>query len=269
MRNQKSPSDSLQLACLLLAAGASAAQAQVMLSPVAATTDIATYNDNLSVTNMINQSGVETPFTSGVTSFATYFSNPSLMWANSGDGGTNNWMSQLTFSASSYQGYIDFDLGAVYSINSLAIWNQSLKDITVKVLTDLGGPEQTVGSFTLINRQNYFSSYPVDLVSFGSTFSGRYVRVLVDSIYPIQGFTFGYVLVGEVVASVSAGGAPPPPSLSIARETNGNVTVTFTGTLQTSTNVTGNYTDVSGGPASPYTIAKTNFLPAQFFRARN
>lgn len=248
--------------------GSSLGFAQVMLSPTAVVySSISSYNDSLSVTNMINQSGVETPFVSGVTSFPTYFTEPHLMWANSGNGGGNNWWSTLTFDPG-YQGYVDFDLGAVYSINGLAIWNQSLSNVTVKVLTDLGGAEQVVGDFNLINRQNYFSSYPVDMLPFATTYQARYVRLVINSIHPLQGFSFGYTIVGEVVASVTTTGTPAP-MVSISSETNGDITLNFIGTLQTATSVTGVFTNVPGNPSSPLTIPKANLLPAQFFRTSN
>lgn len=241
---------------------------QVMLSPVAVVySSIGTYNDSVSVTNMINQSGVETPFVSGTTSFAGYFAQPHLMWANGGSGGVNNWMSTLAFDPG-YQGYVDFDLGAVYSLNGLAIWNQSLSNVTVKVLTDLGGSEQVVGDFNLINRQNYFSSYPVDMLPFATTYQARYVRLVINSIHPIQGFSFGYTIVGEVVASVATSGTPAP-AVSIVGASNGDVTLNFTGTLQTSTSITGTFTNMPGNPTSPLTIPKASLLPAQFFRTSN
>ena len=243
--------------------------AQFVLSPIAVVaTNITTYNETISATNLINQSGIETPFVSGVTVFNTYFADPFRMLANSGDGGTNNWQSEVAFDLG-YQGYIDFDLGAVYQINKLAIWNRSLSNVTVKILMDLGGPEQVAGDFTLLNRQSYPFSYPAEeVLPFAVVHQGRYVRLVINSIYPIQGFSFGYASAGEVVASVSVGGTPPP-TLSVAHEPNGDVKVTFTGTLLTSTTAGGTFTNVPGNPPSPYTPPKDSLLPTQFFRARS
>ena len=238
-----------------------------MLSPVAVLgTNVTTYDNTVSVTNMINQSGITTPFVSGVTIFDTYFANPGQKFATSGNGGTNNWQSQLG-SNLGYQGYVDFDLGAVYQINKLAIWNRSLSNITVKILNDLSGPEQVAGDFRLTNRQSFTFSYSVDLLPFGATYAGRYVRLAINSIYPIQGFTFGYAIVGEVVVSAAPVGQPSP-TLSVTHDPNGDVTVTFTGTLQSSTTIGGTFTNVSGNPSSPYTLPKASLLPRQFFRAR-
>ena len=55
---------------------------------------------------------MEIPFTSGVTEFDTYFANPARVFAQSGDGGTNNWQSTFSFSPP-LTGTVDFDLGAL------------------------------------------------------------------------------------------------------------------------------------------------------------
>ena len=241
---------------------------QFLLSPVTVTTAIQSFNDTVSVTNLINQSGIETPFTSGVTPFDPYFANTTpAPFANSGSGGVNNWQSTTAFDLG-YQGYLDFDLGASYQINKLAIWNRSLSNVTVKVLATLGGPEQLAGNFTLFDRQSYPLSYPVDAMNFGATYTGRYVRLEINGIYPFQGFTFGTASAGEVVVSALPAGGSPPPTLSISHEANGDVRVTFTGTLQTSLTASGTFTNVPGNPPSPFLIPKIAQQPRQFFRAQ-
>jgi hypothetical protein len=56
---------------------------------------------------------------------------------------------------------------------------------------------------------------------------------------------------------------PTPPALSVKASGN-NVVITFEGTLQSATNVTGAYSDLAG-VTSPYTNAATG--SAKFFRA--
>src|SRR6185436_18865724 len=104
---------------LILFSFARSAFGQFTLSPVAVTTVIKSFNEIVSPTNLINQSGVTTTFTSGVTLFDTYFANPGQTFATSGNGVTNNWQSDTAFDLG-YQGYLDFDLGAVYQIDQLA-----------------------------------------------------------------------------------------------------------------------------------------------------
>jgi hypothetical protein len=238
---------------------------QFTVSPVAVTTTIQSFNEIVSPTNLINQSGITAPFTSGVTIFDTYFANPSQTFATSGNGGTNNWQSDTAFDLGS-QGYLDFDLGAVYQIDQLAIWNRSLSNVTVKILKDLGGAEQVAGTFTLLNRQSFGFSYAVDLLNFNATFVGRYVRLEINGVYPFQGFNFGNASAGEVVVSALPAG-PSPPTLSIALEADGDVQLTFTGTLRNSPAPDGVFTNQPGNPSSPLSLPKASLQPRQFFRA--
>lgn len=257
------PSVLFGLACITLSTSG-----QVMLSPVAVTTAIPSFNDTVSPTNLINQSGITTPFTSGVTVFDTYFANTNpVPYATSGNGGVNNWQSDTAFQLG-YQGFLDFDLGATYQLNKLAIWNRSLSNITVKVLANLGGAEQVAGNFPLPNLQSFSFSYAVNVLDFNATYVGRYVRLEINGVYPFQGFSFGNASAGEVVLSALPAGGSPAPTLNIAPLPNGDVKVTFTGVLQTSPTASGSFTNVPGNPSSPYTLPKSSLLPRQFFRAR-
>lgn len=240
---------------------------QVMLSPVAiAGTDLTTFNDTVAMTNLINQSGVTTPFISGTTLFDTYFANPGQMFATSGDGGTNNWQSAVAFDMGP-QGFIDFDLGGVYRVHQLAIWNRSLSNVTITVRSDLAGPAQDAGTFELINRQSFFFSYGAEVLPFAADLEGRYVRLTINGIYPIQGFNFGYSAAGEVVASVSP--LAQPPTLSITRDPSGDVRVAFTGILTQATRIEDDFEPVPGSPASPYVVPVAQLSPRQFFRAQS
>ncbi len=250
-----------------LASLAGPAFGQVVLSPVAVSTAIPSFNGTVSPTNLINQSGIETPFVSGVTDFNTYFAVPHQVFGNSGDGGVNNWQSDTAFQPG-YQGFLDFDLGASYQLNKLAIWNRSLSNITVKVLADLSGPEQVAGSFSFFDRQSFPFSYAVDVLDFNAALTGRYVRLEINGIYFFQGFTFGNASAGEVVVSARPSSGSPPPALSIAPLSNGDVQVTFSGTLQTSPSISGTFTNVPGNPGSPLTLPRAGLLPRQYFRAR-
>lgn len=241
---------------------------QVVLSPVAVVdTDLGSFSDSVSVTNMINQSGITTPFVSGVTVFDTYFANPSQPYATSGSGGVNNWQSVLSFNLP-LRGYVDFDLGAVYQINKLAIWNRSLKDITIRILDDLSGPEQVAGSFVLTSQLSASFSYLPEVLSFAAPLQGRYVRLVIDSVHTFSpADTFGYAIVGEVVLSAVPVG-PPPPDISVVHEPNGDVKVTFTGVLQAAETIDGSFEDLEAAPASPFTLPKAGLLTQRFFRAR-
>jgi hypothetical protein len=220
---------------------------------------------------MINQSGVEKPFESGWTDFDVYFEVPHLAFAMSGTGGTNNWQSSKVATGAPLEGYVDLDLGRPSAINKLAIWNVEVKDVTVRIAdTPEGLPTGTVaGAFRLTDHTTFPFSYPVDILDFGKTIQGRYIRLEITSAYPVAlGFDFAYAVIGEVVASVEPLRPPDRPTLSITRESNGDVKVTFTGTLQSASGVTGEFIDVPGNPQGAYTIAQTNLSGQLFFRAR-
>jgi hypothetical protein len=246
---------------------------QVVLSPVAVTTDLTTYDDDprFWVTNLINQTGITTPFVSGVTEFNPYFANPNQTFATSGDQGTNNWQSKIVFDMG-FQGYLDFDLGAVYQVDKVALWNRSVSNLTVSIRETLNGPAQEVGNFSIINRQNFPFSYGADVLALTATNQGRYVRLTINGIYPAfvsPGLTFGYIAMGEVVVSALAAGAPARPTLSITAIENGDLRIIFTGALQSATNVNGVYAPVPGNPVSPFIIPKVAQQPKYFYRAVN
>jgi hypothetical protein len=73
---------------------------------------------------------------------------------------------------------------------------------------------------------------------------------------------------------VSLVAAPPQPAhaellgVGIKMEPNGDVTLTFAGTLQASTNLNDGFTDVPGNPRGRYTIPKASLNASQHFRTR-
>jgi hypothetical protein len=104
------------LSGLALVLCASIAQAGVILAPTAVLLGAGTIGQiGTSGTNMINQSGLSTHYTSGVTNFATYTS--SGVTHAQADGAS--WLS----ASSRRAGYVIFDLGADYLVSQLALWN--------------------------------------------------------------------------------------------------------------------------------------------------
>ena len=149
--------------------------------------------------NMINQTGLDKPYTSGVTDFDTYFDTGDEPFAQATGG--NNWQSQ-TFFTLPVTGFVDFDFGAVASIDRLAVWNISMKDIKIHVSDTTVAEFEEVASFTLPNHINFPFSYPHDLLDLGGTHAARFMRIEIDSVHLFSPtYTFGFAIVGEVVAS--------------------------------------------------------------------
>jgi len=257
------------LGFLVLSLASHTVSGAVVLSPATVVgTDLGSFAAETALEHMIDQSGVQTPFVSGSTDFDTYFADPPKTWST--NGGTNNWQSEVSFNLPLI-GYVDFDLGASYKINKIAIWNIAVKDVTVEVFEDLNGPRQVAGSFKLTNHWNFPFSYPVDILSFGADYTGRYVRLAITSAYPFSiGDTFAYAIIGEVVVSAAVDAVTPPtPTLDIILNPTGDVTVTFTGTLQAAPTAGGTFADVTGNPQGTYTLPKGSLPAQQYFRARS
>ena len=256
------------LGFLGLALASNTVSGQVMLSPVAVVgTDLGTFGDSTALTNMINRSGLQTPFVNGVTVFDTYFAIPNTMFADANF--VNNWQSVVDDTLP-LQGYVDFDLGVVYQINKIGIWNRSLKAVTVKIFNDLNGPEQIAGSFTLVSHLSFPFSYAPDVLSFATPHQGRYVRLdIADAHIQGTGDRFTYAIIGEVVASVAPIGPIGLPTVNVILEPNGDVTVTFTGTLQAAPTADGTFNDVPGNPQGTYTLLKGSLFSQQYFRSRS
>jgi hypothetical protein len=238
---------------------------QIMLSPAAVLeSNLGAFAPSTALENMINQSGLDSSFVSGSTAFDEYFANPRTVFARNGE--SNNWQSNFSFDLP-LRGDVDFDLGASRQITRLAIWNVSIKDVTIKVLDTLSGPERVVGDFTLTNHLNFPFSYTADILTLPSAVEGRFLRLSINSAYTFSpGDTFAYAIVGEVILSVAPLGGP---TLTITRNANGDVTVGFSGILQSAAEVNGGFADVPALDPSSHTIPKGSLTSRQFFRTRS
>jgi hypothetical protein len=187
------------LASLVITVGCCATtRAGTMLSPVAVLgTDLGVYDPQTPLENMINQSGLDKPFTSGATDFDVYFNTGAPPF---GQGAFNNgWQSNFSFNLP-LTGYVDFDLGAVYTIDRLGIWNRSLETGNILVKENLGDAFVDVGDFALQNKLNFPFSYQPEFVTLDSAVDARYLRLAITSTYKFDASdTFAYAIVGELV----------------------------------------------------------------------
>lgn len=239
---------------------------QFILSPVAVTeSGLGTFSPGTGLTNIINQSGLAAvPFASGSTTFDTYFT-PNNKYSQNADG--TKWQSNLSFDVP-LVGSIDLDFGANYKLNKIAIWNISVKTIGVIIADTKAGLDTApqIGTFTL--TQNTSSvSIQADIVDLGGSFTGRYLRLAVQAEYKYSTKdTWYYATIGEVAASALPAGGPP---LGVAVQSNGDVKISFSGTLQSKTNIQDTFQTVAGSPQSTYTVPKASLGSRQFFRTSN
>jgi hypothetical protein len=196
---------------------ASIACGGTILSPAAVLgSDLGTNSETVTpLVNMVNQSGLSKPFTSGATDFEDYLTTGDQPFAQ---GGVGEWWSQVDFSLP-VEGTIDFDLGAVQTFERLAIWNRSLEDIQIHLSDTPGGPMTLAGEFTLPNQTAFFSYLPT-VLEFDAPQQGRYLRIEVDSAYPFSAFdTFAYAIVGEIAID----SLPPNQNLAADFDNDGDV----------------------------------------------
>jgi hypothetical protein len=192
------------VACLVaLTSCPTVVHAGTMLSPVAVLgTDLGTFDPaQVPLENMINQSSIDIPFTSGVTDFDDYFDPSNQPF---GQGGPGNWQSDFSFNLP-LMGFVDFDLGDTYSMDRIAIWNRSLENIDVFFSDTPGGLTTLGGSFHLTNHLNFPFSYLPEILELNSTVEARYMRFQINSTYKFDvSDTFAYAIVGEVVVETTA-----------------------------------------------------------------
>jgi hypothetical protein len=207
-----------------LIACAPPARAQFVLSPVAVLgTDLGVSDPGSGTTNLINGSGILTPFLSGATDFKTYFGSGGTAFARNRP--ENNWQSDFSFDLP-LKGYIEFDLGAVYRVDGLGIWNVTLKEVTITLHKVQGSAPEVSSAFQLTNHINYTESYPPDVLSIGGSYEGRYLRIAVESAYTFSpSDTFAYAILGEVVVSASLPDTAVPPVLHLANTGGGLATL--------------------------------------------
>ena len=95
----------------------SVATASVILSPTAVVGNTMGTAGG-TTTNIINQTGLSSGFVSGVTDFSTYLATNPIHATNSA---TNGWAGN----SGPVLGDLDFNLGGIFQLNSLALWSQS------------------------------------------------------------------------------------------------------------------------------------------------
>lgn len=197
---------SASLPALLLAFDVNAT---VILSPTAISQNTLGDRDgNVDIGNVIDQSGLSSAFTSGVTDFDTYLgSNPTHSFLAQ----NNEWFAP----DGEFFGAIDFDLGAVYDVDRIAIWNEDATGVAgFELFTSLDSTfaaSTSFGIFALTNNTRDVD-YLADVISLGTISSARYVRMSLLGFHPDEFNVADQASLGEVAFSVTAANDVPEPA---------------------------------------------------------
>lgn len=156
-----------------------------------------------SINDTINQAGLATGYTSGVTNFDAYIAgNPQHSLAFAG----NEWFSNEGSTSAS----VTYDLGSVLGIDAMALWNEDFAGIG---MFDLYGSTDglafaLLGNFTPTDTLNN-TDYGPQVFSF-SAVDARYFR-LDASGCPQSPGGFNSCAIGEVAFRTAATAAVPEP----------------------------------------------------------
>ena len=155
---------------------AALASAQEIRAPASVTTDMGE-NVNGPLAGLTNQGGLSTTYASGVDAFDTYIGGGPTHVGMGALGVSNDWIS---FPAAT--GVVDFDLGAPFAVDRIAVWNATDSPTSaVNTLRVFGAsdpsfnPAVLFGDFTLPMPTGF--STPADILMLtngGGTF--RYFR---------------------------------------------------------------------------------------------
>ena len=156
--------------------------------------------DLFAIGNTIDQSGLSTGFESGVTDFDTYLaSNPT----HSTNGADEYW------GLGGDTPTLDYDLGAVFTIDALALWNGSIDGISeANIYGSLDGDTYFLLTTILPLENSGGQRYISEIFSFAAA-ALRYVQIDIVSCHTPP---TGYCRVGEVAFRVADVNEVPIPA---------------------------------------------------------
>ena len=196
-----------------LLVSAEQAQAGVIVSPVTVVSNsLGEYSAAFDSPRMINQAGLSSSFTSGVTDFSTYIASSPVHATVESAGGT--WLS----STGNRTGMIDFDLGSTLNINQVALWQGVAgNEAGVNAFRVFTSSDSAFTSATLVGSYN--AAIGTDGPEIAQVFdvtdtSARYIRLQIDSNHGHGSLTgLGEFAVDATTSSVNA--VPEPTSFAI------------------------------------------------------
>ena len=149
--------------------------------------------------NIIDQSGLSTAYVSGVTDFDAYLAAGPL---HASDARDNDWFANSGITS----GIVDFDLGGIYSLDRIALWNEDVAGVSqANIFTSLDSQFSVPvfgGSFTLSNNPRG-QDFLADRLTLNAIVDARFVRFVIVDAYPDERGFADQASLGEVAFSVS------------------------------------------------------------------
>jgi hypothetical protein len=179
------------------------AWADLMLQPDSASTNLDSVRP---VANVINQSGLSSPYTSLATDFSTYIASGPT---HNGDDTNNLWIA----SSGNTVGNVDLGLGGSFTIQSMALWNDAdssnaIRNFSLRAADNAAfNSSVLLGNFTASATNGTNTAALPEVFNFAPT-QASFVRIEITSNYNGPSSSFGEV-------AFRARAVPEPSSLAL------------------------------------------------------
>jgi hypothetical protein len=184
------------------------AVAGVVLSPVSGTASNTYSGGGTPISNTYDQTGLSPTFVSGVTDWNTYFSEDPLK----GFTYTNEWFTDTGVNSAT----VTYDLGAVYSIDNFALWEEDAAGIgTTNVLISTDGVTWVPLLTGIVPTQTTLDeNYGAQFFPF-ATVSAQYIELdILQAPNPLATGGYDGAAIGEV-AFEGVSGVPEPATWAL------------------------------------------------------
>ncbi|MBT9523356.1 MAG: PEP-CTERM sorting domain-containing protein [Dechloromonas sp.] len=183
------------------------AHATPIIGPVAVSASIADLDSTTyAIGNLINQSGLSSSYTSGVTDFSTFVASATLTTSPSS---TNGWASTT---GNQFPAFIDFDLGAVSLVSRMALWN----DTDIQALGAFQIFASADAAFTTLTSLGAFTGAVQNIGTLAQVFdiadaTTQYIRISGSPVVNVNGL----LNIGEIAFEGATSTVPEPTSLAL------------------------------------------------------
>jgi hypothetical protein len=157
-------------------------KAGTIIGATVVSTTLSPWVANTPISKIIDQSGLSSSYTSGITDFDSYVASTTHTWEYD-TSHQNEWFASDPI----VSGSIIFDLGAFYNISKLAIWNEDAYGITEFTVSTSATNTWGVfgsGEYFTANDNPYEQNYLAQVFTLSSASLARFVKIdIITSAY--------------------------------------------------------------------------------------